>query len=73
MTVPGTKQSSVNGRSMSAPPPNSDFNLFGYRQGIIYLDAKIAHRALDLAVAEKQLDRPKIPGLSIDHCRLGSS
>jgi len=54
----GTKQSSVNGRSMSAPPLISDFNLFGYRQGIIDLDTEIANRALDFGVAEKQLDRP---------------
>jgi hypothetical protein len=53
MSPCGTKQSTVYGRSMSAPPPNSDFNLFGYREGIIYLDAEIAHCALDLAVAEK--------------------
>jgi len=45
---------------------------FGYRHGIIVLDAEIAHRALNLGVAEKQLDRPWIPGFSIDRCHFGS-
>jgi hypothetical protein len=28
----------------------SDIDLFGYRKSIIHLDAKVAHRALDLSV-----------------------
>jgi hypothetical protein len=33
----------------------SDIDLFGYSKSIINLDAKVAHRALDLGVAKQEL------------------
>jgi hypothetical protein len=32
-----------------------DIDLFGYSKSIINLDAKVAHRALDLGVAKQEL------------------
>jgi hypothetical protein len=37
------------------PPRGSDIDLFGYGKSIINLDAKVAHRALDLGVAKQEL------------------
>jgi hypothetical protein len=45
--------------------------LLGYRQSIIDFDTKIANRALDLGVAEQQLDGPRIAGAAIDQGGLG--
>ena len=39
-------------------PGGSDFDLFRYGKSIIDLDAKVAHRALDLGVAEQELHGP---------------
>ena len=39
------------GRACPLCPGVSDINLFRYRQGIIYFDAKISNRAFDLSVA----------------------
>jgi hypothetical protein len=36
----------------------SDINLFGYSEGVVDLDAEIAHRALDLPMPQQKLDRP---------------
>jgi hypothetical protein len=38
-------------------PGGSDFDLFRCGKSIIDLDAKVAHRALDLGVAEQELHR----------------
>ena len=46
------------GQSVSALPGGpgaSDIDLFRYGKGIINLDAKVAHRALDLGVAKQEL------------------
>jgi len=43
------------GRAFSLCPTGSDIDLFGYGQGIIYFDAKISHRALDLGVTKQEL------------------
>ena len=40
------------GQSLSALPRSSDFDLLGYGQGIVYLDAEIPHGALNLGVTE---------------------
>ena len=37
---------------MSAPPLRSDINLFGYRDGIIDLDAEVSDGALDFRVPQ---------------------
>jgi hypothetical protein len=36
-------------------PGGSDIDLFDYGKSIINLDAKVAHRALDLGVAKQEL------------------
>jgi hypothetical protein len=41
------------GRACLLCPGASDINLFGNRERVVYLDAKITHRAFDLGVAEQ--------------------
>ncbi len=41
--------------TVSAARRGSDLDLFGYSKSIINLDAKVAHRALDLGVAKQEL------------------
>jgi hypothetical protein len=47
--------------------------LFRYCQSIVYLNAKISDRALDLGVAKQKLDSPKIARAPVDQGSLGSS
>ena len=56
---------------MSALPGRSDVGLLGDGERVIDLDAEIAHRALDLGVAEQKLDRPQIAGAAVDQRGLG--
>ena len=44
------------GRACLLCPAISDIDLFGYRKCIIDFDAKVTDCALDLRVAQKQLD-----------------
>ena len=46
------------GQSWSALPLGSDVDLLGEGKGVIYFDAEIAHRALYLGMAKKELDGP---------------
>ena len=55
---------------MSALPRFSDIDLFGYGERVINLDSEIADRALDLRVAQQELNRPKISRFLIDLCCL---
>ena len=48
-----------------------DLRLFGDREGVVDLDAKISHGALELGMAEKQLDGAQIMRSPIDQCRFG--
>jgi hypothetical protein len=45
------------GRACPLCPGISDINLLGYGESIVYLDAEVAYRALDLGVTQQQLDR----------------
>ena len=54
-------------------PCESDVDLFGDGKGVINLNAKIPHGALDLGVAEQQLHGTEVAGSAVDQCRLGSS
>src|SRR5215468_9521338 len=45
----------------------------GYGEGVIYLDAEIAHRAFQLSVPEKQLHGSQVARFLIYLCRLGPS
>jgi hypothetical protein len=47
------------GAGHSALPRGSDFYLFGDAEGIINLNAKVAHRALNLAVGKQELHRSR--------------
>jgi len=47
--------------------------LLRYRERVINLNAQISDGALDLCVAEQELDGPKIAGAPIDQRRLRSS
>jgi hypothetical protein len=54
-------------------PGSSDIDLFRYGKGVIDLYAEVTHSALDLGVAEQQLDGTKIAGPAIDQRGLGSA
>ena len=51
----------------------SDVDLLGNGKGVIHLDAKVANRALDLAVPKKQLHSSQIARAAVDQRRLGSA
>jgi hypothetical protein len=51
----GSKIEIDSGRDGRPAPRGSDIDLFGYGESIINLDAKVAHRALDLGVAKQEL------------------
>ena len=48
----------IDGQSMSALPDISDINLFRYREGIIYLNAKVSDGAFNFCVSEQELHCP---------------
>jgi hypothetical protein len=43
------------GQSRDALPDISDVDLFGYREGIIHLDAEVPDCAFDFSVSEQEL------------------
>jgi hypothetical protein len=45
--------------------------LLRYRERVIDLNAQISDSALDLGMAEQDLNGPKVAGAPIDQCRLG--
>ena len=45
----------------------SDFCSLREQQGILYVDAKITDRVLDLGMTQKNLDCPQIPRRLVDH------
>jgi hypothetical protein len=59
------------GRATRSARLASHVDLLGYGQSIINLDTKIANRALDLGMAEQQLDGPQIAGTAIGYGGLG--
>lgn len=48
----GTTRPWVLGRACLLCPGISDINLLGYGECIVYLDAEVAHRALDFGVSQ---------------------
>jgi hypothetical protein len=54
------------GRACPLCPGTSDVDLLSYGERIIYLDAEIAHSALDLRMAEEQLDGTQVASAAID-------
>jgi hypothetical protein len=58
---------------LSAPPQNSDVNLFCYREGVIDLDPKIADGAFDFRMTQQELDRPQIASSPIYEGSFGSA
>jgi len=61
------------GRACLLCPGISDVNLFGYRKGIVNLDAEVPDGTFDLGVAEQQLHGSQIAGPSVDQGCLGPS
>jgi hypothetical protein len=61
------------GKASRLCPCSSDVDLFGYGEGVIDLNAEIAHCALNLLVPQQELHRPQIAGAAVDECRLGSA
>ena len=53
-------------------PDHSDFSLFGDLQGVVYLDAKVPHRAFELRMTEQQLHGSQVSGSPVDQCWLGA-
>ena len=68
----GTNPLTTGGQSPLCPG-TSDLNLLRYRERVIDLNAQISDGALDLCVAEQELDGPKIAGAPINQRRLRSS
>src|ERR1043166_6759834 len=54
------------GRTFPHCPCRSDINLFGNGEGVVDLNAEVSDGALDLGVAEQELDSPQIACASID-------
>jgi hypothetical protein len=69
MSASGQTRPSQAGQSLSALPLISDVDLLGNCECVIHLDAKIANRALDLAV----LYGAQIARSTVDQRRLGSA
>jgi hypothetical protein len=63
MSAPGR---SADGQSTTTLPGNSDLDFFSDLNGIINLDAKVANGALDLCVAQQQLDCTQIARSPVD-------
>ena len=59
------------GQSVSALPQFSDFDLLGNGEGIVNFDAKVSDRALDVGVAQQELDSPEVAGSTVDQRGLG--
>ena len=51
----------------------SDFNLFCDLKGVVDLDEKVPHCALNFLVPKKQLRRPEIARAAVNESYLGSS
>lgn len=47
----------------------SDFGILGKGKRVFHVDPEIAHRVLDLAMTEKDLDRTQVAGCPIDDRR----
>jgi hypothetical protein len=58
----------LGGRSNRAAPLPvcSDFDLLRYGESVVNIDAQISHRALNLRVPKKELDRTQIACAAVD-------
>ncbi len=52
-------------------PRLSDLSAFRQGKGVLYIDAKVPDRALDLRVPEQDLNGPEVPSLLVNDGRLG--
>lgn len=62
----GACPSDLTGRALPLCPGHLYVDLLSYCDGIIHLDAKVSHGALDLGVTEQQLNSPQIAGAPVD-------
>jgi hypothetical protein len=58
---------------VSTLPSGSHVNLFGHLECVINLDAEVSRGALDLGMAEQQLNCPQVAGSAIDQRGVGSA
>src|SRR5215471_13424375 len=58
------------GRAIPLCPGASDINLFGYGEGVVALNAQVAHRAHYFLVPQQKLDGPQVAGAAVDERRL---
>jgi len=58
-------------RAFALCPGSSNIDLFGYRDSVINLDAEVSHGALDLGVAEEELNGTQVSCAPIDQRGLG--
>ena len=54
------------GRACPLCPGTSDVHLLGDSEGIVHLDSKVANGALDLSMAQQELDGSQVAGSSVD-------
>ena len=66
MAATGAKATA--GAPRSARP--SEFDLFSDLESVVDFDAEVSHGALELGMPEEQLNRAKVPGLTVDLCSL---
>jgi hypothetical protein len=50
---------------------HSDFDFFRQADGILHIDAKVAHRAFQFAMAGEQPPGAEVAGLLVDECNHG--
>lgn len=64
---------SVGGTADRPCPEGSNIDLLRYGKGVVNLNAEVANRALDLGMAEQQLDGTQVPGSAVDQRDLCSA
>ena len=70
---PGSERLIGVGGGCSPPPWRSDVQLLGDGERVVHLDAEIADRALQLGVAEQELDRSEVASAPVYQGYLGPS
>ena len=50
-----------------------EINLFGYIQGVVYLNSEISDGAFQLGVTEEKLDGTQVAGPPVNEARFGPS
>src|SRR5262245_43913338 len=72
MSASGAEPTGRKGRTGSALPSSSDVDLFRDRDSVIDLNSEVPDGALDLGMAQQELDRSQVACPSIDQGCLSS-